>query len=157
MEKGRPGVMRPNFAQKYNSFTVSSIRWIAGRLQPKWVDYKTIEGHYDIGIVGYGGETVNFLRLWDSKSYAQFDLDISTMVVTSKLFVKRRWVRLSLKCSIRMILPKTGEPASYSNTSSSLVRLRISSAAFMLTTANGQILPITMLCSPMIRTCDRHT
>ena len=46
-------------------------------LAPVWVDTKVIEGvPFDIGIVGYGGETVNFLRLWDSKSTQEFDLNI---------------------------------------------------------------------------------
>jgi starch phosphorylase len=48
-----------------------------GAFSPKWVDYKTIEGvPYDIAIVGYGGGTVNFLRLWDSKASSEFDLKI---------------------------------------------------------------------------------
>lgn len=79
MEKGCPWeVMRPNFAQKVQLFgRVEHQMDSKGVFKPNWVDYKTIEGvPYDIGIVGYGGETVNFLRLWDSKSTHEFDLDI---------------------------------------------------------------------------------
>jgi starch phosphorylase len=79
MEKGCPWeVMRPNFAQKVQLFgRVEHQMDSKGVYKPNWVDYKTIEGvPYDIGIVGYGGETVNFLRLWDSKSTHEFDLDI---------------------------------------------------------------------------------
>ena len=79
MEKGCPWeVMRPNFAQKVQLFgRVEHQMDSKGIFKPKWVDYKTIEGvPYDIGIVGYGGETVNFLRLWDSKSTHEFDLEI---------------------------------------------------------------------------------
>jgi starch phosphorylase len=48
-----------------------------GKFHPVWVDYKTIEGvPYDIGIVGYGGATVNFLRLWDSKATQEFDFNV---------------------------------------------------------------------------------
>jgi len=79
MEKGCPWeVMRPNFSQKVQLFgRVEHQMDSKGVFKPKWVDYKVIEGvPYDIGIVGYGGETVNFLRLWDSKSTHEFDLDI---------------------------------------------------------------------------------
>jgi len=39
-----------------------------------WVDTNDIIGiPYDTPIVGYGGDTVNTLRLWDSKSAEQFD------------------------------------------------------------------------------------
>ena len=39
-----------------------------------WVDTNDIIGiPYDTPIVGYGGNTVNTLRLWDSKSVEQFD------------------------------------------------------------------------------------
>ncbi|MEN8661669.1 MAG: glycogen/starch/alpha-glucan phosphorylase [Lentimonas sp.] len=79
MQKGCPWeVMRPNYAQEVQLFgRVEHQMDSKGVFKPKWVDYKTIEGvPYDIGIVGYGGETVNFLRLWDSKSTHEFDLDV---------------------------------------------------------------------------------
>jgi len=79
MEKGCPWeVMRPNFAQKVRLYGRVEHRMDSkGVFKPKWVDYKVIEGvPYDIAIVGYGGGTVNFLRLWDSKSTHEFDLDI---------------------------------------------------------------------------------
>jgi len=79
MEKGCPWeVMRPNFAQKVQLYgRVEHQMDSKGVFSPKWIDYKVIEGvPYDIGIVGHGGGTVNFLRLWDSKSTHEFDLDI---------------------------------------------------------------------------------
>lgn len=79
MEKGCPWeVMRPNFSQKVQLYgRVEHQMDSKGVFTPKWVDYKVLEGvPYDIGIVGHGGETVNFLRLWDSKSTQEFDLDI---------------------------------------------------------------------------------
>ncbi|MDP4694465.1 MAG: glycogen/starch/alpha-glucan family phosphorylase, partial [Opitutales bacterium] len=79
MEKGCPWeVMRPNFSQNVQLYgRVEHKMDSKGIFKPKWVDYKIIEGvPYDIGIVGYGGETVNFLRLWDSKSTKEFDLDV---------------------------------------------------------------------------------
>lgn len=79
MEKGCPWeVMRPNFAQDVHLYGRVEHRMDdKGEFSPVWVDTKVIEGvPYDISIVGYGGETVNFLRLWDSKSTHEFDFDI---------------------------------------------------------------------------------
>ena len=79
MEKGCPWeVMRPNFAQEVQLYgRVEHHVDDKGAFRPVWVDQKTIEGvPYDIAIVGYGGETVNFLRLWDSKASSEFDFNI---------------------------------------------------------------------------------
>ncbi|CAI8324160.1 MAG: Maltodextrin phosphorylase [Opitutia bacterium UBA7350] len=78
-EKGCPWeVMRPNFAQEVKLYGRIEHRMDdQGDFQPQWVDYKTVEGvPYDIGIVGYGGNTVNFLRLWDSRASQEFDLEV---------------------------------------------------------------------------------
>lgn len=41
-----------------------------------WVDTKSVVGiPYDLPMVGYGGHTVNTLRLWSSKAAEEFDLD----------------------------------------------------------------------------------
>ena len=78
-EKGCPWeVMRPNFAQEIQLYgRVEHQMDDKGAFHPVWVDYKTLEGvPFDIGIVGHGGETVNFLRLWDSKASHEFDFNI---------------------------------------------------------------------------------
>ena len=42
----------------------------------RWVDTKTLMGlPYDLPVVGYGGSTVNTLRLWSAKAAEEFDLD----------------------------------------------------------------------------------
>ena len=42
----------------------------------RWVDTKTVEGMpYDLPVVGYGGKTVNTLRLWSAKATEEFDLE----------------------------------------------------------------------------------
>jgi len=42
----------------------------------RWVDARTVEGMpYDLPVVGYGGSTVNTLRLWSAKATEEFDLD----------------------------------------------------------------------------------
>lgn len=78
-EKGCPWeVMRPNFAQEVKLFgRVEHKMDDKGQFHPQWVDYKTIEGvPFDVSIVGYGAETVNFLRLWESKASQEFDLEL---------------------------------------------------------------------------------
>ena len=40
------------------------------------MDTKTVVGMpYDLPVVGYGGHTVNTLRLWSAKAAEEFDLD----------------------------------------------------------------------------------
>ncbi|KAF0094234.1 MAG: starch phosphorylase [Puniceicoccaceae bacterium 5H] len=48
-----------------------------GNPHPRWVDTQEIMGlPYDIPICGYGAETVNFLRLWESRASQDFNLDV---------------------------------------------------------------------------------
>lgn len=48
-----------------------------GDLNNRWVASKTILGlPWDIPIVGYRGNTINFLRLWESRASEDFDLKI---------------------------------------------------------------------------------
>lgn len=78
-EKGCPWeVMRPNFTQEVKLYgRIEHQMDDEGNFHPHWVDYKTVEGvPFDIGIVGYGGSTVNFLRLWDSRASQEFDLEV---------------------------------------------------------------------------------
>jgi starch phosphorylase len=78
-EKGCPWeVMRPNFSQEVQLYgRVEHQVGDKGEYHPVWVDCKTVVGvPFDIGIVGYGGETVNFLRLWDARASQEFDLNI---------------------------------------------------------------------------------
>ena len=47
-----------------------------GRTTSAWVGYRKLIGvPYDIPIPGYGTETVNFLRLWESKAPEDFDFE----------------------------------------------------------------------------------
>jgi glycogen phosphorylase len=42
----------------------------------RWVDTRSVVGMpYDLPVVGYGGATVNTLRLWSAKAAEEFDLD----------------------------------------------------------------------------------
>jgi starch phosphorylase len=48
-----------------------------GVYKPRWVDTKTIIGvPHDMPIVGYGGQTVNVLRLFSARASDQFDIGI---------------------------------------------------------------------------------
>jgi starch phosphorylase len=48
-----------------------------GHYNPMWMDWKILIGvPHDMPIVGYGGRTVNFLRLYSARSSAEFDMQI---------------------------------------------------------------------------------
>ncbi|MGD0089700.1 MAG: glycogen/starch/alpha-glucan phosphorylase [Planctomycetota bacterium] len=47
-----------------------------GRLKVRWLDTKPVIGiPYDTPVVGYGGKTVNTLRLWSARAAEEFHLD----------------------------------------------------------------------------------
>ena len=49
----------------------------SGEYNPMWLDWKTLIGvPYDIPIVGFGGRTVNFLRLFSARASREFDMRI---------------------------------------------------------------------------------
>jgi glycogen phosphorylase len=49
----------------------------SGQYNPMWMDWKVLVGvPHDMPIVGYGGRTVNFLRLYSAKSSHEFDMNI---------------------------------------------------------------------------------
>lgn len=78
-EKGCPWeIKRPLFTQKVKLYgRVSPHVGPDGKKKSVWLDYKTIEGvPYDLPIVGHGGSTVNFLRLWESVAGHKFDLEM---------------------------------------------------------------------------------
>ena len=48
-----------------------------GEYNPMWMDWKVIKGvPYDIPVAGYGGETVNYLRLYSARPSTEFDIEI---------------------------------------------------------------------------------
>ena len=59
----------------YGSIAHTSDR--SGAYAPTWVDYKVIIGvPHDMPVVGYGGQTVNVLRLYSARASHQFDIGI---------------------------------------------------------------------------------
>src|SRR6202021_3052171 len=48
-----------------------------GNYNPMWLGWKVVLGvPHDMPMVGYGGRTVNFLRLYSAKSSHEFDMQI---------------------------------------------------------------------------------
>lgn len=48
-----------------------------GNYNPMWMEWRTIEGvPHDLPIVGYGGETVNYLRLYAARASDEFDMGV---------------------------------------------------------------------------------
>lgn len=44
---------------------------------PVWTGTRSILGvPWDLAVIGYGGKSVNYLRLWESKASREFDLDV---------------------------------------------------------------------------------
>ncbi len=56
---------------------IEHFRDRAGDYNPMWLDWKVITGiPFDIPVVGYGGKTANWLRLYGAGSSADFDIKI---------------------------------------------------------------------------------
>ncbi len=56
---------------------VVNVRGARGIETPTWVDWQLFEGvPYDIPVIGYGVNTVNFLRLWSSRASEGFRLEV---------------------------------------------------------------------------------
>ena len=48
-----------------------------GDYNPMWMDWRVIIGvPYDIPVVGYGGKTVNYLRLYEARPSTEFDIQV---------------------------------------------------------------------------------
>jgi starch phosphorylase len=71
-------ILRPEYTQSVKLYGQVESSWDEqGNWKPKWVKTKEILGvPWDINIVGYGGSTVNFLRLWESRASEEFDLQV---------------------------------------------------------------------------------
>jgi starch phosphorylase len=78
MKYGTPWeIMRPEHACEISVFGhVENVFDDRGNYIPRWVGAKKLIGvPFDIPIPGYGTETVNFLRLWESRASEEFDFD----------------------------------------------------------------------------------
>src|SRR5438067_1286901 len=77
-EGGSPWMIeRPDEAIVVPVYGAIAHTTAAGVYKPSWVDFKVIVGvPYDMPIAGYGGETVNVLRLFTARSSDEFDIGI---------------------------------------------------------------------------------
>ncbi len=79
LQYGNPWeVVRPQYAFEVQMYgEVENHFNDRGEGQPAWVrTQKFIGVPWDVPIVGYGGKTVNFLRLWESKASEEFDFHV---------------------------------------------------------------------------------
>lgn len=69
-------IMRPEYRVKVPLYGHVEYHFDAhGNWYPQWTGARAIIGvPWDIPIVGYGAKTINFLRLWESRSTEEFDL-----------------------------------------------------------------------------------
>ncbi len=70
-------IVRPEFTQTVELYGhVENVFDDTGSYVPRWVNTKKILGvPYDIPIPGYGTQTVNFLRLWESRPSEKINLE----------------------------------------------------------------------------------
>ncbi|MGB9277044.1 MAG: glycogen/starch/alpha-glucan phosphorylase, partial [Terrimicrobiaceae bacterium] len=78
MQYGTPWeIVRPEQATEIQVYGyVESVFDDRGNYVPRWMGWKKLVGlPYDIPVPGYGTNTVNFLRLWESRAPAEFDFE----------------------------------------------------------------------------------
>jgi len=70
-------IIRPEFTQAVELYgNVENVFDDMGSYKPRWVNTRKIIGiPYDIPIPGYGTNTVNFLRLWESRPSEKINLE----------------------------------------------------------------------------------
>ncbi len=71
-------LIRPEYAQTIQVYgEVQSVFDDMGRYRPKWINAREVVGvPYDVPIAGYGTNTVNFLRLWESRASEDLDFNV---------------------------------------------------------------------------------
>ena len=78
MKYGTPWeIVRPEHATEIELYgNVENVFDDFGHYVPKWTNTKKVTGlPYDIPIPGYGTDTVNYLRLWESKATEDFNFE----------------------------------------------------------------------------------
>ena len=70
-------VLRADDTVRVQAYGDVELRWDGFSQKPVWVSgLATLGVPYDIPVAGYGGETVNALRLWSSRASNEFRLDV---------------------------------------------------------------------------------
>ena len=79
LRNGNPWeIVRPQYMQKVKLYGHVEHEYDdVGNYRPRWTGFKEVEGMpYDLAIVGFETATVNFLRLWESKSSQELDFEV---------------------------------------------------------------------------------
>ncbi len=77
---------------------IENLRGPRGESSPVWVDWQMFEGlPYDIPIIGYANNSVNFLRLWSSRSHEGFRLDVFNQGDYIKAVQQENWAEVITK------------------------------------------------------------
>ena len=77
---------------------VEQLKGPRGETTPVWVDWQMFEGlPYDIPIIGYANNTVNFLRLWSSRSNEGFRLDVFNQGDYVQAVQQENWAEIVTK------------------------------------------------------------
>ncbi|NLB59503.1 MAG: glycogen/starch/alpha-glucan phosphorylase [Lentisphaerae bacterium] len=77
---------------------VEQLKVSRGERKPVWVDWQMFEGlPYDVPIIGYANNTVNFLRLWSSRSHEGFRLDVFNQGDYVKAVQQENWAEIITK------------------------------------------------------------
>ncbi|MBA3912741.1 MAG: glycogen/starch/alpha-glucan phosphorylase [Acidobacteriales bacterium] len=80
----------------------------AGKYAPMWVDWRVAIGiPYDIPIVGFGGKTVNYLRLYSARSSDEFDMQI----FNSGDYMRAVEAKISIETISKVLYPADSSPA----------------------------------------------
>ena len=69
-------IHRPEYSLHIRMFgRIENVFDKNGRFKPRWIDTREVIGWaYDVPVAGYGTNTVNILRLWESRATADLDL-----------------------------------------------------------------------------------
>ncbi len=145
MRYGTPWeIVRPEFTQAIELYGhVENVFDDKGNYVPRWRNTKKILGiPYDIPIPGYGTNTVNFLRLWESRPSEKINLEAFNRGGYSEALAEKTQSETVSKVLYRTIRPRRARNCvSSSNTSSSRARCATSSAASTACPARGAISP----------------
>lgn len=77
---------------------IEKARDPSGKTRPIWVDWQLFEGlPYDIPIIGYDVNTVNFLRLWCSRAHEGFRLDVFNQGDYVNATQQKNWAEIVTK------------------------------------------------------------
>jgi len=83
-----------------------------GRYNPMWLDWQLLVGvPYDMPVVGYGGRTVNYLRLFSARTSEEFDIQIFKLLYPSDSVTAGKELRLIqeyflVACALRDIMQR---------------------------------------------------